>query len=155
MIYSSVRALECPCQYPDAIRTALTWIAEHDIAHMDTGIYEIQGRDLYINIQDITTQPAELCRPERHDIFLDIQYVAAGTERMGFAPCTGKETVVAALKERDITICQDPEGEVFIDVTPGCYCIFFSNDIHRPGCAAGEPANVRKAVAKIKQSLLY
>ena len=41
-----------------------------------------------------------------------------------------------------------------MDVSEGSYCIFFSNDIHRPCIAAGEPAAVKKAVLKVKESLL-
>lgn len=154
MIFSSARGAQCLCGLPAAIQSALNWLREHDAAHMEPGIYELQGRDMYINLQDITTRPAEDCRPERHDEYLDIQYVVSGTERMGFVPYTGKETVQMEVKERDVTLYQDLEGESFVDVGPGEYCIFFSNDIHRPGCAAGEPGAVRKAVAKIRQSLI-
>lgn len=154
MIFNSVNALDCPYQYPAAIQTALRWIADHDVAHMEAGTYELQGNDLYINIQDFTTQPAEVRQPERHDDYLDIQYIVSGVERMGYVPYTGKETVQEDPEGKDITFYKDLVGETFVDVTPGCYCIFFSNDIHRPGCAAGEPCAVRKVVVKMKQSLL-
>ncbi len=154
MIFSSVNALECPCKYPPAIQTALDWIAGHDVAHMEAGTYEIQEKDLYVMIQDITTQPAEVRRPERHNDYLDIQYIVSGVERMGYVPYTGKETVLEDPEGKDVTFYQNLEGETFVDVAAGCYCIFFSNDIHRPGCAAGEPGSVRKAVVKMKQSLV-
>ena len=93
MIFSSSLAIDCPCPYPAAIRTALEWIAGHDIAGMEPGTYELQGRDIYVNIQDITTKPMEECLPERHIDYLDLQYVVSGVERMGYAPYTGKETV--------------------------------------------------------------
>lgn len=154
MIFSSINALDCSYQYPAAIRTALKWIRDHDIAHVDSGIYELQDRDIYINVQDITTQPAESCFPERHDEYIDIQYVVSGVERMGFIPYTGGETVLQEVPEKDVTIYQNIAGENFVDVPTGCYCIFFPNDIHRPGCASNQPAKVRKAVVKVKQSLL-
>ena len=155
MIFSSAFAIGCPCQYPAAIKTALEWITSHDIANMELGTYELQGRDLYVNIQDIITKPAEECYPERHSTYLDIQYVVSGIERMGYAPYIGHETVQWDMQDKDITIYKDLKDENFVDVTPGSYCIFFSNSIHRPGCAAGSPCSVRKAVAKIKQSLLF
>ena len=154
MIFASLDAIKCPYNNPAAIQTALDWIAEHDVAHMETGTYEIQGRDLYVNIQDITTRPIASCRPERHNEYLDIQYVASGVERMGYTPYTGKESMLAALEDKDLVLYRDLEGENFIDVSAGGYCIFFSNDIHRPGCAAGETGTVRKAVAKVRQTLL-
>lgn len=154
MIFASVNALKCPCKYPAAIETAFKWIADHDVAHMEAGNYEIQGKDLYAMIQDITTQPAQIRRPERHEDYLDIQYIVSGVERMGYVPYTGKESVQEDPEGKDVTFYQDLEGETFVDVTPNCYCIFFSSDIHRPGCAAGEPGSVRKVVVKVKQSLL-
>lgn len=154
MIFSSAFALESPYKYPAAIQTALKWIAQHDVAHMDTGTYEIQGRDLYISLQDITTRPVEACRPERHNHYLDIQYVVSGTERMGCIPCTGRESVLAALEDKDLVLYTDLKGESFVDVTSGSYCIFFSNDIHRPGCAVNAPESVRKVVAKVRENLL-
>ena len=154
MIFASANAVECPYKYPTAIQTALKWIADHDVAHMEAGTYEIQGKDLYVMIQDITTQPAEVRRPERHNDYLDIQYIVSGVERMGYVPYTGAEAVLEDPEGKDVTFYKNLAGEAFVDVTPGCYCIFFSNDIHRPGCAAGEPGNVRKAVVKVKQSLL-
>lgn len=85
---------------------------------------------------------------------MDIQYIVSGVERMGYVPYTGKETVLEDPEGKDVTFYQNLEGETFVDVAAGCYCIFFSNDIHRPGCAAGEPGSVRKAVVKMKQSLV-
>lgn len=154
MIFASVNAVECPYKYPAALQTAFEWLKAQDLAHMEAGTYELQGKDLYIMIQDFSTQPAEVRRPERHNDYLDVQYIVSGVERMGYVPYTGKETVAEDPEGKDVTFYRDLEGETFVDVTPGCYCIFFSNDIHRPGCAAGEPCNVRKAVVKMKQSLL-
>lgn len=154
MIFSSSQAINCPYQYPAAIKTALDWIKNHDVANMDAGVYELQGRDIYINIQDIVTKPAGECFPERHNSYLDIQYVISGVERMGYVPYTGQEAVQWDMQDKDIVIYKDLEHENFIDVAADSYCIFFSDSIHRPGCTAGTPGNVRKAVAKIKQSLL-
>lgn len=154
MIFSSLTAVPGPAAYPGAIQEVLGWIAGHDVAHMEAGTYEIQGQDLYVMIQDFSTRPVQDCSPERHNDYLDIQYVVSGVERMGYAPYTGAEAVLSDPEGKDITFYQDLERENFVDVGPGAYCIFFSNDIHRPGCAAGLPGPVRKVVVKMKQSLL-
>ncbi|MDO4295528.1 MAG: YhcH/YjgK/YiaL family protein [bacterium] len=154
MIFSSVHAVNCPYLYPKAIQTAFAWIAEHDVANMEVGTYEIQGKDIYAMVQNITTQPTEERRPEKHDLYLDIQYIISGTERMGYVPYTGKEEVLENPENKDVIFYKNLKNESFVDVTEGCYCIFFSNDIHRPGCAAKEPEAVRKVVVKMKESLL-
>lgn len=125
MILSSSFAIDRPYQYLAAIRTALEWITSHDLANMEAGTYEPQGRDIYVNIQDIVTKPIEECLPERHNDYLDIQYVVSGVERMGYAPHTGKETVQWDVPDKDIIIYKDLEHENFVDVAPGSYCIFF------------------------------
>lgn len=154
MIFSSLRAASGPAVYPSAIRDALDWISEHDVVHMEAGTYELQGQDLYVMIQDFTTRPVQDCSPERHNDYLDIQYVVSGVERMGYAPYTGAEAVLSDPEGKDVAFYRDLEGESFVDVGPGAYCVFFSNDIHRPGCAAGQPGPVRKVVVKMRQSLL-
>ena len=154
MIFSSLKAVPGPDGCPKAVREALNWIAGHDVAHMDAGTYVLRGQELYVMIQDFTTRPAQDCNPERHNDYLDIQYVVSRVERMGYAPYTGEEAVLSDPEGKDITFYQDLEWESFVDVGPGAYCVFFSNDIHRPGCAAGQPGPVRKVVVKMKQSLL-
>ena len=154
MIFSSLNAVPGPGYCAPALGEALDWISGHDVAHMEAGTYELRGRDLYVMIQDFSTEPAQVRRPERHNDYLDIQYVVSGVERMGYVPYTGRETVDEDPEGQDVTFYRDLEGESFVDVGPGSYCVFFSNDIHRPGCAAGQPGPVRKVVVKMKQSLL-
>ena len=49
---------------------------------------------------------------------------------------------------------KDVENEGFITSTPGCFCVFFPTDIHRPQVADGEPMKVRKVVVKVSVELL-
>ena len=155
MIYSSVNTKNNPCKYPVPIQKALDWIRANDVAVMEPGTYEISGHDMYAMIQDITAQPAKERRAERHDLYLDIQYIVSGVERMGYVPYTGKETVTENPEGKDVMFYDGFEHEDFVDVTAGSFCIFFSNDIHRPGCAAGgEGSPVRKVVVKIREELL-
>ena len=86
MIFACANAVPCPCKYPAPLEAALKWLADHDLPNMEAGTYEVQGKDLYIMIQDFTTQPAGERRPERHDDYLDLQYIVSGVERMGYVP---------------------------------------------------------------------
>ena len=112
MIFACANAVPCPCKYPAPLETALKWLADHDLPNMEAGTYEVQGKDLYIMIQDFTTQPAGERRPERHDDYLDLQYIVSGVERMGYVPYTGKETVDEDPEGKDVTFYKDLEGEL-------------------------------------------
>lgn len=56
--------------------------------------------------------------------------------------------------DRDLIFYKKVENECFIEARPGCYSVFFPEDIHRPACASGQPMTVRKVVVKISVKLL-
>ena len=154
MIFASLNAAACPYQYPAALQKALDWLKGQDLEALEAGTYEIEGRDIYAMAQNITTQPVADRRPEKHDVYLDIQYIISGKERMGYVPYTGKEEILENPEGKDVCFYKNLEGENFLIVTPGAYCVFFSNDIHRPGAAVDEPEAVKKVVLKVKEALL-
>lgn len=154
MILSALNAVSCSYRYPEEIEKALNWLKNNDLAAMETGTYEIEGKDIYAMIQEITTQPFEQRRAEKHDEYVDVQCIISGTERMGYATYTGMEEISENPEGKDICFFKNVANENYVDVPAGAFCIFFTNDIHRPGAAAGEPAAVRKAIVKVRESLL-
>lgn len=154
MIFSSVYANDDVKKYPKAIQTALDYLKSHDFTSMETGVYEIQGKEIYAQVMDAQTGAAEEKRPEVHEKFVDVQFLASGRERLGFTPDTGTYEVDERFDERDLIFYKSVENEGFIEATPGCYSIFFPADVHRPAVAAGEPMTIRKVVVKVSVALL-
>lgn len=154
MIFSSIYAADPVKAYPQAIQTALDYLKSHDFTAMETGVYEIQGKEIYAQVMDAQTAPASEKRPEVHEKFVDVQFLASGRERLGFTPDTGSYEVDERFDERDLIFYKSVENEGFIEATPGCYSIFFPSDVHRPAVAAGEPMKIRKVVVKVSVSLL-
>ena len=74
MIFASTKAVACPYKYPEAIQKALDWLKDKDLASMEVGTYEIEGRDIYAMVQEVTTQPFEKRRAEKHELYLDIMF---------------------------------------------------------------------------------
>lgn len=154
MIFSSIYANDNFSKYPKAIQTALEYLKSHDFTTMETGVYEIQGKDIFVQVIDAQTEPAEKKRPEVHEQYIDVQFLASGKERLGFTADTGIYEVDERFDERDLIFYKEVNAEGFIEATPGCYSIFFPEDVHRPAVMAEEPMLVRKAVVKVKVSLL-
>ena len=156
MISSSIYVDDVRHCYPAAIQKALEYLKENadKFADMETGVYEIQGKDIYAQVMDCTTVPVEKGRPEVHARYVDVQFVATGRELLGFTPDTGKYEVDEHFEERDLTFYKAVENEGFIEARPGCYNIFFPTDVHRPGCISGESMTLRKVVVKVAVSLL-
>lgn len=154
MIFSSIYAKDDTSNYPQAIQTAIAYLKANDFVAMEPGVYEIQGKDIYAQVFDAETGDASEKRPEVHEKFVDVQFLASGKERLGFTPDTGNYEVDERIDERDLIFYKSVENEGFIEAVPGCYSIFFPQDVHRPACASGESMKVRKVVVKVAVALL-
>lgn len=154
MIFSSIYANDKVGKYPKAIQTALEYLKSHDFTSMETGVYEIQGKEIYAQVMDAQTAPADTKRPEVHEKYIDVQFLASGKERLGFTPDTGNYEVDERLEDKDLIFYKTVENEGFIEAIPGCYSIFFPEDVHRPAVAAGEPMTIRKVVVKVSVELM-
>lgn len=154
MISSSIYAKDDFGKYPIAIQTALNYLKSNDFTKMETGVYEIQGKEIFAQVMDAQTGDVSEKRPEVHEKYIDVQFLAAGKERLGFTPDTGKYEVEERFDGRDLIFYKSVENEGFVEAVPGCFNIFFPADVHRPAVAAGEPMTIRKVVVKVSVSLL-
>ena len=57
---------------------AYDWLESHDLNSLPAGKYEIDGGDVFANVQEYTTLPVEEKKFEAHDKFFDIQYLIEG-----------------------------------------------------------------------------
>lgn len=154
MIFSSIYAKDDVKKYPQAIQTAIEYLKANDFAAMEPGVYEIRGKDIYAQVFDAKTGPADTKRPEVHEKYIDVQFLVTGRERLGFTWDTGSYEVDERFDDRDLIFYKSVENEGFIEAVPGCYSIFFPADVHRPAVASGEPATVRKVVVKVSTALI-
>ena len=154
MIVSSLYANNRSIVFPSAIEKALEYLKSHDFTTMEPGVYEIEGKDIYAQVFDAETQPVEKQRPEVHEKFIDVQFLASGKERLGFTPDTGNYEVAERIDERDLIFYKEVKDEGYIEARPGTFSIFFPEDVHRPACISGESMVVRKVVVKVSLALL-
>lgn len=153
MIFSSIYS-DSYIEYPEALNKAIQYLKNNDFTSMKTGVYEIQGKDIYAQVFDVDTAPLEEKYPEVHEKYIDVQFLAYGKEKLGFAIDNGKYEIDKKIEERDLIFYKSVDNESFIEATEGCYCIFFPNDIHRPAICLDKPMTIRKVVVKVKLSLL-
>lgn len=144
-----------PCRLPAAIEKALDFLRATDFNALEPGVVEIDGKNIYAQIIDLTTRPAEENRPEVHRRYIDIQYLAWGEEKIGIAIDTGNNKVSESLLEqRDIIFLSPLRKRIIIKMTPGSYAIFFPQDVHRPGCILQTASEIRKIVVKVALTAL-
>ena len=144
-----------PCRLPQAIETALNFLRSTDFSALEPGVVEIDGRNIFAQVLDLTTREPHENRPEVHRRYLDIQFLAWGEEKIGIAIDTGNnQTSESLLEQRDIIFYHASEHESFIEMIPGSYAIFFPQDVHRPACHKTVATAIRKIVVKVAISVL-
>jgi biofilm protein TabA len=88
--------------------------------------------------------------PERHQRYMDIHYILAGSETIGFArECEKNQSLEVTPVIDDHIFFQAVEHEMALTLYPGQYAIFLPDDIHRPWCTGTETNYVRKALLKV------
>ncbi len=70
-----------PCRLPAAIEKALDFLRATDFNALEPGVVEIDGKNIYTQIIDLTTREAVVNRPEVHRRYIDIQFPWRGAKR--------------------------------------------------------------------------
>jgi len=130
-------------------RESLDYLRTFDLS-TPAGRYEIAGTRCFALVQRYETAPAASRRLEAHRKFIDIQYVASGSEFIGISPPENHQPVTAYDEEKDVQFFDASEGLSDCALNAGELAVFFPEDLHKPGCQLGaNPASVTKVVIKI------
>lgn len=130
------------------LRRAFEMIAWQDVGKWPDGRLELDSERIFALPQGYLTRPAAQCRWEAHRRYIDIQYVVAGREAMGYAPLSTLKPVTDFDEAKDVGF-YDGTGSI-ITVDAGMFAIFFPHDAHMPCMqVAGQPEPVRKVVVKV------
>ena len=129
------------------IEAALRYLQQTDFKNVAPERYDIDGDRVYAMVQEYDAKPKAEGFWEAHRKYLDVQYVAAGVEHMGYAAAA---TLQAWPYEEDKDFIKlEGDGEFFL-LREGYFCILAPQDAHMPGMAVGQSAPVKKVVVKVE-----
>ncbi len=130
------------------IKLALEYLQRFDAESVPPGRYEISGDEVFALVQDYATKPREAKRWEAHRDYIDVQFVASGSELMGYAD----RSALGPAEYDSVKDIEFPDGEggEFLRVPAGTFVIFTPDDAHIPGVSIDGPEEVRKVVVKVR-----
>ena len=131
------------------IAIGLRWLRALDPSLPD-GRHAIDGDDVFALVSSYDTGPSTEKRFETHVRHVDLQYVAAGHERILHTPAAALEVETPYDEVADITFYAEPPFASSVLMRPGDLAVFFPGDAHKPGCMAGGRHAVRKVVVKVR-----
>ena len=127
-------------------KQAFDFLKTADLISLPLGIMELDGKNLFVNVQEIDGKTPDVARIETHDAYIDIQVPISGTETMGWIARNNLKQVTNEYNaEKDITFYADKTANL-IHVQPYEFAIFFPEDGHQPCIAQGK---LKKIVVKV------
>ena len=129
-----------------AFEKAFAFLRQDDLAGLAAERYEIDGNNLFCMISKGPGRSRSEAKLEAHRKYIDIQYVIAGTDEMGWKPTADCKMIDTDYDvDKDIEFFKD-QPDSWTEVPAGSFVIFFPQDAHAPLVSDEE---IHKAVLKI------
>ena len=129
--------------------TALRYLAEHDLSALAPGEYPIDGRDVFLKIQEYETTTPENCKIELHELYADVQFIIEGEEEFGYSHRSGSIPKVPYNPATEMALVDCPELGIIIQ-KPGCFAIVFPQDAHQSCRIYKKPCRIKKGLIKVR-----
>ena len=146
MILDSLSNSMCYAEKHPLFQAAFDFLADKELDRLPPGKYILNADSLYAVVSRDEGRGRDAARLEAHRRYIDIQFVAAGEELIGWRDLSSCRTRAQAYDSgKDIEFFAD-EPERWVSVPPGSFAIFFPEDAHAPLAGCGP---VRKVVVKV------
>jgi YhcH/YjgK/YiaL family protein len=147
MIIDTLENLEKYVAINPLFPKVVEFLKANDLSTMADGKYEIEGKDLFVNVTTTKGKSPDEAVIETHNKMIDIQIPLTAAETYGYTQRNALPEVPYNA-EKDITKIPDLAADSYVTCQPGMMVIFFSRDGHAP-CIVGVPG-FKKGIFKIK-----
>ncbi|WP_064974426.1 YhcH/YjgK/YiaL family protein [Alistipes provencensis] len=131
------------------MKKAFELIASTDWTTMETGIHELDGKDIYVNVMERELKQKSDAKLEVHNEYIDIQVLVTGKEE-AFGWSERKDLRMPQGEfnaEKDIQFFDDVP-QTYYTLRPGQFTVLFPEDGHAPMVGEG---TVRKIIVKVRK----
>ena len=150
MILDNIKNIQLYADLSPSIVRALKYLRDTDFSKFAPGRYEISGNEIFSIIHNYKTKEMEDCRLEAHRRYIDIHFMAEGSEVIGYSLFNNQEPATDYDEENDfILYCGEKN---YLILNEGMFAVFYPSDLHMPGLITEKPTDVKKVVIKVKVS---
>lgn len=151
MLFSRVDHAEENDYLSERMRKAFEFLRESDLETLPLGRNEIDGDDVFANVMEYETAPAETKSYEAHRAYYDVHCVVFGEEFVRCVPVEGLTASTEFDVESDFALYDYDGPSTSVLLRAGEICVTAIEDAHKPGCCVAAPAKVRKVVVKVRK----
>ena len=149
MIFDSLNNAEKYYVLGEKIKKGFEFLKNTDLKNLKDGKYEIEGADIFANVQTLKTKNKTEAKWEAHRKYIDIQYLIKGVECMGYGLEHNFKDVVEKYDEtKDIEFLNGDKYN-FINLEENDFVIFYPDDIHAPMLCVNENQEIKKVIVKV------
>lgn len=134
---------------PERWEKAFSFLHETDLGALEQGSYELNGKDLFVNVVEYFSKHEEDALFEAHRRYADIQYVVNGVEKIGVASLEETTDTIPYNDEKDIVFLRAPRNNYRL-ANAEKFFLFFPGDAHRPCVKTDKPEPIKKVVIKVR-----
>jgi len=150
MILSDLEHIGLRASAVPELAKALEFLRRPGTVGLPDGRYEIDGGRVFALVQRYETISQAEPLFEAHRKYIDVQFVASGSEIIGWAPLASLAATAAYDGEKDVCFgAVRPGGWTPVRLEAGQLAVLYPEDAHAPRLAAGAPAPVIKIVVKV------
>lgn len=148
MVFGNIRDLKDYAYLEDSVKKCFVYAQEHDLLKYEKGSYEIDGKELFVNIVEYETTTAENRFWEAHRQYLDLHLMLRGPEQIDVNFIDNMEQKEFVEKDDFLPLEGQPNSHVILN--EGDFLLCYPKDGHRTAIQAGKPTVIKKAIFKIK-----
>ncbi len=135
----------------ERFKKAYAFLAQGNLDKLPLGRNEIDGSDVFANVQEYTTVPADEKLFEAHRAYYDVQFVVSGEELVQYVPLEHASAAQPFDVESDFCLYEATRKPSGIALSAGELAVLAPEDAHKPGCSLSDkPQAVRKIVVKVR-----
>lgn len=147
MIFANKKELK-NYEYLADVKKCMEFAETHDLMNFEKGSYEIDGDNLFVNIVEYKTTEAENRFWEAHRYYLDLHFMLRGPEQIDLNFIGNMEQ--KEFVEKDDFLPLEGEKNSHVILQEGDFLLCYPEDAHRTAVAVNGPAEIKKAIFKIR-----
>lgn len=149
MIFGKMNELKFYKGMSSSLDKAIEVIESGEYLNGKVGKNEIDGDNLFFNIQEIDIKLEKDCFFEIHKKYADIHVLIEGNESIGYSLEEELEADLPYDSEKDFAALKGEPKQIF-EMKNDRFIIFFPDEPHMPIMAVEKPEKIKKAIFKIK-----
>ncbi|MBF0506360.1 MAG: YhcH/YjgK/YiaL family protein [Nitrospirae bacterium] len=150
MIVTDLNHIDRQLSMTESLNKAIAFLRGLDTDRLTEGKVEIDGHRVFALFQRYETVAANAPKFEYHKKYIDVQYVVAGEEVIGWVPAGCIKITEEYEADKDICFGEAPKHQITpIYLGTGQLAVLYPEDGHAPRLAARGPSTVCKIVIKV------